>query len=41
VPLDGRTVVIVDDVFYTGRNARAAMDSIGSFGRPRAFSSLR
>ncbi len=34
VPLDGRTVVIVDDVFYTGRTVRAAMDAIGSFGRP-------
>ena len=34
VPLDGRTVIIVDDVFYTGRTARAAMDAIGSFGRP-------
>ena len=34
VPLDGRTVIIVDDVFYTGRTVRAAMDAIGSFGRP-------
>ncbi len=34
VPLDGRTVIIVDDVFYTGRTARAAMDAIGGFGRP-------
>ena len=34
VPLEGRTVVIVDDVFYTGRTTRAAMDAIGSFGRP-------
>ena len=34
LPLDGRTVVIVDDVFYTGRTARAAMDAIGTFGRP-------
>ena len=34
VPLDGRTVIIVDDVFYTGRTARAAIDAIGSFGRP-------
>ena len=34
VPLDGRTVVIVDDVFYTGRTVRAAMDAIGTFGRP-------
>ncbi|MDQ6861639.1 MAG: bifunctional pyr operon transcriptional regulator/uracil phosphoribosyltransferase PyrR [Verrucomicrobiota bacterium] len=33
-PLEGRTVVIVDDVFYTGRTVRAAMDAIGSFGRP-------
>jgi pyrimidine operon attenuation protein/uracil phosphoribosyltransferase len=34
VPLEGRTVVIVDDVFYTGRTVRAAMDAINSFGRP-------
>ena len=34
VPLDGRTVIIVDDVFYTGRTTRAAMDAISSFGRP-------
>jgi|ERR1041384_4458997 pyrimidine operon attenuation protein/uracil phosphoribosyltransferase len=34
VPLDERTVIIVDDVFYTGRTARAAMDAINSFGRP-------
>jgi pyrimidine operon attenuation protein/uracil phosphoribosyltransferase len=33
-PLEGRTVIIVDDVFYTGRTVRAAMDAIGSFGRP-------
>jgi pyrimidine operon attenuation protein / uracil phosphoribosyltransferase len=33
-PLEGRTVIIVDDVFYTGRTARAAMDAIGTFGRP-------
>lgn len=33
-PLDGRTVVIVDDVLYTGRTIRAAMDAISSFGRP-------
>lgn len=34
MPLDGRTVIIVDDVFYTGRTVRAAMDAISSFGRP-------
>ena len=34
LPLEGKTVVIVDDVFFTGRTARAAMDALGSFGRP-------
>ena len=34
LPLEGRTVIIVDDVFFTGRTARAAMDAISSFGRP-------
>jgi pyrimidine operon attenuation protein/uracil phosphoribosyltransferase len=34
LPLEGRTIIIVDDVLYTGRTVRAAMDAIGSFGRP-------
>jgi pyrimidine operon attenuation protein/uracil phosphoribosyltransferase len=34
LPLEERTVIIVDDVFYTGRTVRAAMDAINSFGRP-------
>jgi pyrimidine operon attenuation protein/uracil phosphoribosyltransferase len=34
LPLEGRTVIIVDDVLYTGRTVRAAMDAISSFGRP-------
>ena len=34
VTLEQRTVIIVDDVLYTGRTARAAMDAINSFGRP-------
>ncbi|MGI8890886.1 MAG: bifunctional pyr operon transcriptional regulator/uracil phosphoribosyltransferase PyrR [Chthoniobacterales bacterium] len=33
-PLEGRTVIIVDDVLFTGRTCRAAMDALGSFGRP-------
>src|SRR5580704_5630402 len=33
-PLDGRTLIIVDDVLFTGRTVRAAMDAISSFGRP-------
>ena len=32
--LDGRTIVLVDDVAYTGRTCRAAMDALSSFGRP-------
>lgn len=34
LPLESKTVIIVDDVFFTGRTARAAMDAISSFGRP-------
>jgi len=32
--LDGRPLILVDDVFYTGRSCRAALDAITSFGRP-------
>ncbi len=32
--LSGRTVILVDDVFFTGRTARAALDALNSFGRP-------
>ncbi len=34
LPLEDRTVIIVDDVLYTGRTVRAALDTINSFGRP-------
>ena len=34
LPLENKTIIIVDDVFFTGRTARAAMDAISSFGRP-------
>src|SRR4029077_18340312 len=33
--VDGRAVVIVDDVLYTGRTVRAALDELADFGRPR------
>lgn len=34
IPVDGKTVVLVDDVLFTGRTIRAAMDALFSFGRP-------
>jgi pyrimidine operon attenuation protein/uracil phosphoribosyltransferase len=37
IPFDvtGKTVVLVDDVLYSGRTVRAAMDALNDFGRPR------
>ena len=35
VDIDGKHVVIVDDVLYTGRTIRAALDELADFGRPR------
>lgn len=32
--LDGKTIVLVDDVLYTGRTIRAALDALMDFGRP-------
>ncbi len=33
--LNGKTVVLVDDVLYSGRTTRAALDALNDFGRPR------
>jgi pyrimidine operon attenuation protein/uracil phosphoribosyltransferase len=35
--VEGKVVVLVDDVLYTGRTIRAAMDEIMDFGRPKAI----
>lgn len=34
--LSGATVVLVDDVLFTGRTVRAALNALGDYGRPRA-----
>jgi len=36
-PIDERVVILVDDVLFTGRTIRAAMDAIIDFGRPRSI----
>jgi pyrimidine operon attenuation protein/uracil phosphoribosyltransferase len=35
--IDGRTIILVDDVLFTGRTIRAAMDALVDFGRPQAI----
>jgi pyrimidine operon attenuation protein/uracil phosphoribosyltransferase len=34
--IDDKVVVLVDDVLYSGRTIRAALDALGDYGRPRA-----
>jgi pyrimidine operon attenuation protein/uracil phosphoribosyltransferase len=34
--IDGVTVILVDDVLFTGRTVRAALEGINTYGRPRA-----
>ena len=34
--IDGKVVILVDDVLYSGRTIRAALDALGAIGRPRA-----
>jgi pyrimidine operon attenuation protein/uracil phosphoribosyltransferase len=34
--IDGKIVILVDDVLYSGRTVRAALDALGDIGRPRA-----
>jgi len=35
--IDGKSIVLVDDVLYTGRSTRAAMDALIDLGRPRSI----
>jgi pyrimidine operon attenuation protein/uracil phosphoribosyltransferase len=35
--IDGRRILLVDDVLYTGRTTRAALDALIDFGRPRSI----
>ena len=35
--LDDKVVILVDDVLYSGRTIRAAMDAVNDYGRPRAI----
>ena len=37
VDLNGKTIILVDDVLYTGRTIRAALDAVIDMGRPRAI----
>ncbi|MFC2071131.1 bifunctional pyr operon transcriptional regulator/uracil phosphoribosyltransferase PyrR [Chloroflexota bacterium] len=37
VNIDGKSIVLVDDVLYTGRSTRAAMDALIDLGRPRSI----
>jgi pyrimidine operon attenuation protein/uracil phosphoribosyltransferase len=36
LPLEGQTIVLCDDVLYTGRTVRSALDALVDFGRPRS-----
>ncbi|EMF0127158.1 bifunctional pyr operon transcriptional regulator/uracil phosphoribosyltransferase PyrR [Enterococcus hirae] len=38
VSLEGKEVILIDDVLYTGRTIRAAMDAVMDYGRPRKIS---
>lgn len=37
IDINGKTIILVDDVLYTGRTVRAAIDAILSIGRPQAI----
>ena len=38
--IENKTVVLIDDVLFTGRSIRAAMDALQSYGRPKTIQLL-
>jgi pyrimidine operon attenuation protein/uracil phosphoribosyltransferase len=40
IPIEGKSIVLVDDVLYTGRSIRAALTAIDSYGRPDSIELL-
>ena len=40
VPIEGKDIVFIDDVLYTGRSIRAALTAIESYGRPKSIELL-
>lgn len=38
--IEGKTVILIDDVLFTGRSIRAALDAIQSYGRPKSIQLL-
>ena len=36
-PIEGKRIILIDDVLYTGRSIRAALDAINDFGRPSSI----
>ena len=36
-PVEGKTIILIDDVLFTGRTIRAALDAIMDFGRPHSI----
>lgn len=40
LPIEGKAIILVDDVLYTGRTIRAAIEAISDYGRPRCIELL-
>ncbi len=40
VPIEGKSIILVDDVLYTGRTIRAALEALSDYGRPKCIELL-